>query len=96
MRLSEQALAIAREFGNAPGSGLVVCNLADALRARGDLDQARKLLEESLSSLRQQEQQLPVVINALVNTLARLGSIECEKGEAPRAGRFYGESLELM
>lgn len=86
MRLSEQALAIAREFGNAPGSGLVVCNLADALRARGDLDQARKLLEESLSSLRQQEQQLPVVINALVNTLARLGSIEREKGEAPRAG----------
>jgi predicted ATPase/transcriptional regulator with XRE-family HTH domain len=95
VRLSEQALAITREFGNAPGSGLVVCNLADALRARGDLEQARTLLGESLSSLRQQEQQLPVV-NALVNTLARLGSIECEKGEAARAGHFYGESLELM
>jgi predicted ATPase/DNA-binding XRE family transcriptional regulator len=95
VRLSEQALAITREFGNAPGSGLVVCNLADALRARGDLDQARTLLEESLSSLRQQEQRLPVV-NALVNTLARLGSIECEKDEAARAARFYGESLELM
>jgi tetratricopeptide (TPR) repeat protein len=96
VRLSEQALAIAREFGNAPGSGLLACNLVDALRARGDLDQARKLLEESLSSLRQQKQQLPVLINALVNTLARLGSIECEKGEAARAGRFYGESLELI
>ena len=95
VRLSEQALAITREFGNAPGSGLVVCNLADALRARGDLEQARMLLGESLSSLRQQEQRLPVV-NALVNTLARLGSIECEKGEAARAARFYGESLELM
>ena len=66
VRLSEQALAIAREFGNASGSGLVVCNLTDALHARGDLDQARALLEESLSSLRRQEQRLSIV-NALVN-----------------------------
>jgi tetratricopeptide (TPR) repeat protein len=95
VRLSEQALAIAREFGNASGSGLVVCNLTDALHARGDLDQARALLEESLSSLRRQEQRLPIV-NALVNTLARLGSIECETGEYARAAEFYGESLELV
>jgi len=93
--LSEQALAIAREFGNASGSGLVVCNLTDALHARGDLDQARALLEESLSSLRRQEQRLSIV-NALVNTLARLGSIECETGEYARAAEFYGESLELV
>jgi tetratricopeptide (TPR) repeat protein len=93
--LSEQALAIAREFGNASGSGLVVCNLTDALHARGDLDQARALLEESLSSLRRQEQRLPIV-NALVNTLVRLGSIECETGEYAQAAEFYGESLELV
>ncbi|MBA2712756.1 MAG: tetratricopeptide repeat protein, partial [Rubrobacteraceae bacterium] len=95
VRLNEQALAIAREFGNATGSGLALCNLADALRARGDLDQARTLLEESLSSLRQQEQQL-AMLNALVNTLARLGSIECEAGEDALAAKSYTESLELM
>jgi predicted ATPase/DNA-binding XRE family transcriptional regulator len=95
VRLNEQALAITHEFDNASGSGLVVCNLADALRARGDLERARALLEESLASLRRQEQRLPVV-NALVNTLARLGSIECETGEYSRAANSYGESLELM
>jgi predicted ATPase/DNA-binding Xre family transcriptional regulator len=95
VRLSEQALAIAREFGNASGAGLAVCNLADALRERGDLDRARALLEESQSSLRGQEQRLPIV-NALVNTLVRLGSIECETGEYARAARSYGESLKLM
>ena len=95
VRLSEEALAITREFGNASGSGLVVCNLADALRARGDLDQARALLDESLSSLRRQEQRLPI-INALVNTLVRLGSLECERGEYARAAGSYGESLELL
>ena len=95
VHLGEQALTITREFGNASGSGLVVCNLTDALRARGDLGQARALLEESLSSLRRQEQRLPI-INALVNTLVRLGSIECETGEYTRAAKSYAESLELM
>jgi len=38
---------------------------------------------------------LPIV-NALVNTLVRLGSIECETGEYARAAEFYGESLELV
>lgn len=95
VRLNEQALAITHEFDNASGSGLVVCNLADALRARGDLERARALLEESLASLQRQEQRLPVV-NALVNTLARLGSIECETGEYARAANSYGESLGLM
>jgi tetratricopeptide (TPR) repeat protein len=95
VRLGEQALAIAREFGNAPGSGLIICNLADALSARGDPDRARTLLEESLASLRQQEQRLPIA-NALVNTLLRLGSIECETGEYERAAESYRESLKLM
>lgn len=95
VRLNEQALAITHEFDNASGSGLVVCNLADALRARGDVERARTLLEESLASLRRQEQRLPI-INALVNTLARLGSIECETGEVSRAAEAYSESLRLM
>jgi predicted ATPase/DNA-binding XRE family transcriptional regulator len=95
VRLSEQALAIAREFGGASGFGLAVCNLADALRARGDLERARTLLEESLASLRRKEQQVHIS-NALVNTLNRLGSMECEMGEVARAARSYGESLELM
>jgi predicted ATPase len=36
VRLGEQALAVAREFGNASGSALASCNVADALRARGN------------------------------------------------------------
>jgi len=101
VHLHEQALAIAREFGNASGLGLAVCNLADTLRARGDLEQARSLLVESLASLRQQEQRLSIkrrlpVINAIVNTLTRLGSIQCETGEDARAASSYGESLQLM
>ena len=78
VRLNEQALAMSREFGSAFGSGLAVCTLADALRAQGDLERARTLLEESLASLRRTS--TARVANALVNTLARLGSIECESG----------------
>jgi predicted ATPase/DNA-binding XRE family transcriptional regulator len=95
VRLSEQALAISREFGSAFGSGLAVCTLADALRARGDIERARTLLVESLASLRRQTHPLRVV-NALANTLARLGSIECEMGRDARASKLYAESLELM
>ena len=95
VRLGEQALAVAREFGNASGSALAACNLADALRARGDLEAARTLLQESQSSLRSRKQTLPD-INALVNTLNRLGSIQCEKGDYARAEKSYVESLRLM
>ena len=95
VHLGEQALSVAREFGNASGSALAVCNLADALRARGDLEEARTLLQESQSSLRRQEQRLPI-INALVNTLTRLGSIQCETGDYARARESYVESLRLM
>ena len=93
--LNQQALATAREFGSTFGSGLAICNLADALRARGDLESARTLLEESLASLRHQEQGV-LIANALVNTLTRLGSIECASGEVTRAAESYTESLELV
>jgi tetratricopeptide (TPR) repeat protein len=95
VRLSEQALAISHEFGSAFGSGLAVCTLADALRARGDTERARTLLGESLASLRGQEQRV-LIVNALANTLARLGSIECAFGEVARAAGSYRESLELI
>lgn len=36
VRLSEQALTVARECGSALGSDLAVCTLADALRAQGN------------------------------------------------------------
>jgi tetratricopeptide (TPR) repeat protein len=45
--------------------------------------------------LRSQEQTLPN-INALVNTLNRLGSIQCETGDYARAEKSYVESLQLM
>jgi len=95
VRLGEQALAVARESGNVSGSALAACNLADALRASGDLQAARTLLEEAQSSLRSREQTVPS-INALVNTLNRLGSIRCETGDYTRAGESYVESLRLM
>ncbi|HEX5848986.1 MAG TPA: tetratricopeptide repeat protein [Rubrobacter sp.] len=95
VHLGEQALAVARESGNASGSALAACNLADALRARGDLEAARTLLEEAQSSLGGREQTVPG-INALVNTLNRLGSIRCETGDYGLAGESYVESLRLM
>jgi tetratricopeptide (TPR) repeat protein len=94
VHLNEQALAITREFGSTFGSALTICHLADAVRAQGDLQRARTLLEESLASLRRQEYPLRVA-NALANTLARLGSIECERGRDVRASELYKESLGL-
>jgi predicted ATPase/DNA-binding XRE family transcriptional regulator len=92
--LNERALAIAREVGGELGSGLAVCSLADALWARGDVERARALLDESLTSLRRGE--LPALtVNALVNTLNRLGSIACETGDVAGAAASYREGLEL-
>jgi tetratricopeptide (TPR) repeat protein len=93
-RLSEQALEVTREFGSTFGAGLATCSLADALRAKGDLEEARTLLVESLTLLRRKPYPLRVA-NALANTLARLGSIECELGRDARAFELYGESLQL-
>ena len=94
VRLSEQALEVTREFGSIFGAGLATCSLADALRAQGDLEKARTLLVESLSLLRRKPYPLRVA-NALANTLARLGSIECELGRDARAFELYRESLKL-
>ena len=94
VRLSEQALEVTREFGSTFGAGLATCSLADALRAQGDLEKARTLLEESLTFLRRKPYPLRVA-NALANTLARLGSIECELGRDARAFELYRESLQL-
>ena len=94
VRLSEQALEVSRDFGSTFGAGLATCSLADALRARGDSEKARTLLEESLSYLRRKPYPLRVA-NALANTLARLGSIECELGRDARAFKLYSESLQL-
>ena len=94
VRLSEQALQVTREFGSTFGMGLATCSLADALRAQGDLEGARTLLEESLTLLRRKSYPLRVA-NALANTLARLGSIECELRRDARAFELYGESLQL-
>ena len=94
VRLSDQALAITQEFGSAFGYGLTVCTLADALRAQGDIERARALLEESLTSLRRKTYPLRLA-NALTNTLARLGSIEAELGREARAFELFGESLRL-
>jgi predicted ATPase len=94
VRLSEQALEVTREFGSIFGAGLATCSLADGLRAQGDLEKARTLLEESLSLLRRKPYPLRVA-NALANTLARLGSIECELGRDARAFELYRESLKL-
>jgi predicted ATPase len=91
-RLNERALVVAREFGSRFGAALALCNLADVLRAQGDLERARSLLEESLISLRSQEGPLRIA-NARVNTLSRLGSIECEMGRDARASELFEESL---
>jgi tetratricopeptide (TPR) repeat protein len=94
VRLSEQALSVARESGSAFGAGLAISNLADALRAQGDLERARTLLEESLTSLRRIKHP-PRLAYALAITLTRLASIECEMGRDARASELYKESLEL-
>ena len=91
-RLNEQALAVAREFGSRFGAALALCNLADVLRDQGEVERAKSLLEESLASLRSQKGPLRIA-NARVNTLSRLGSIECEMGRDARASELFEESL---
>ena len=91
-RLNEQALAVAREFGSRFGAALALCNLADVLRDQGEVERAKSLLEESLASLRSQKGPLRIA-NARVNTLSRLGSIECEMGRDARAWELFEESL---
>jgi predicted ATPase/DNA-binding XRE family transcriptional regulator len=95
VRLNERALAVAREFGSRFGAALALCNLADVLRDQGNLERAESLLEESLASLRSEGGPLRIA-NALVNTLNRLGSIECELGRDSRASESFGEGLELV
>lgn len=85
-------LVVAFTFGSL--HRLATCSLADALRAKGDLERARTLLLESLTLLRRKPYPLRVA-NALANTLARLGSIECEQGRNSRAFELYRESLQL-
>ena len=94
VHLNEQALEISREFGSAFGSGLAVCTLSDVLRARGEIERARVLLEESAASLRRTQYPLRVA-NALAITLSRLGSIECQVGRVGRASELFEESLRL-
>ena len=78
------AVSVARDSGSAFGAGLAISSLADALRAQGDLERVRSLLEESLTSLRRQEHP-PRLAYALAITLARLASIEREMGrDVPR------------
>jgi hypothetical protein len=58
------------------------------------VERARTLLEESLTSLRRKTYPLRVA-NALANTLARLGSIECELGREARAFELFGGSASF-
>jgi len=90
VRLHEQSLALAREFGTTFGIALSIRALADAVLGQGDLRRARMLLEEGLALSRGTE-------NAwgIVRTLASLGSVACEAGEYTQASRLYEESLEL-
>jgi hypothetical protein len=64
------------------------------LRAHGDLERAKTLLEESLISLRRTAYTLRVA-NVRANTLARPGSIECESGRNAPASELYKQSLGL-
>lgn len=95
VELNAQALAISREFGGTFGAALALCNLADAVRALGDLERARALLEESQMLLRDNETWARHA-NALTNTLTRLGSVECEMGRAAQAEALFAESLRVV
>jgi tetratricopeptide (TPR) repeat protein len=90
VRLHEQSLALAREFGTTFGIAWSLRALADAVRGQGDLSRATTLLEEGPALSRSTE-------NAWgrARTLASLGSVACESGEYARASRSYEESLKL-
>jgi tetratricopeptide (TPR) repeat protein len=90
VRLHEQSLAMAREFGTTFGIAFSLRALANALRAQGNLERATTLLEESLALYRSVKN-----VWGIVGTLAALGSVACEAGEYARASGLYEESLEL-
>lgn len=55
MLLAEEGLALARKIGDPRLIGLLLQNMADGLRRRGQYDQVMPLLEESLSLFRQMD-----------------------------------------
>ena len=92
VHLGEQALTIAREFGNASGSGLVVCNLADALRAGEISDRPGRCWKRACPRCGARSNGCPSSTRSSTRWSGS-GAYECETGEYTRAAESYAESL---
>jgi tetratricopeptide (TPR) repeat protein len=83
--------AAAARAGTAGDMGLVVLNLGEIARKRGDLERAGDYLEEALALVRTND-----MTWGIANTLTLLGRLACQQHFYDRAKVRYQESLELF
>jgi predicted ATPase len=91
MRLAEQGLALAREIGDQKLIALLLQNVADGLRNRGEYDQALVLLEESLRLFRKMDNQ-----EEIAWILGHTGAVLLQRGEDAHAMEILQESLAIF
>ena len=68
----------------------VICQLGNFARLKGDVDRARKLIEESLQISRDMGDR-----SGIKDTLVRLGILEYDQGRFEEAAKSYEESLAI-
>ena len=68
----------------------VICQLGNFARLKGDVDRARKLIEESLRISRDMGDK-----SGIKDTLVRLGILEYDQGRFEEAAKSYEESLVI-
>ena len=68
----------------------VICQLGNFARLKGDVDRARRLIEESLKINRELDDK-----TGIGDSLVRLGILEFDQGSYEEAAKLYEEALEL-
>jgi len=88
--VGQEALAHCREMSHLSGVAWCLCGLAEAIEAQGDYAQARELLRQSLSIMRDYSWEGCTLV------LIHLGHVERALGEHDEARRHLAEALQRV
>jgi predicted ATPase/DNA-binding CsgD family transcriptional regulator len=89
--VQDQALAVFRRCGDAPGMAVALLGSGVRAFAAGELEAARLMFEESLGIFRQLDDAMMAA-----EALNKLGDVARASGDYPLAGIRYTESLALL